>query len=128
MTSFEELCDRVGKFNAARDWGQFHTPKNLAMAICGEAGELAAEMQWLSPAEIELQLADEGFRESLAAEAADVLLYLVSFSRACGFDLARAALDKLQVNETRYPVNLSKGSSAKYSRLLASDDSSSPGA
>lgn len=92
------------------------------MAICGEAGELAAEMQWLTPDEVELQLEEMGFRESLAAEAADVLLYLISFSRVCGFDLTGAASDKLQVNETRYPVNRSQGSNAKYSRLPVSDD------
>ncbi len=125
MTSFEELCDQVAQFNAAREWGQFHTPKNLAMAICGEAGELAAEMQWLTPDQIEFQLKETEFRESLAAEAADVLLYLVSFSRVCGFDLVRAALDKLQVNKTRYPVALARGSSAKYSQLSADPETPS---
>ena len=92
------------------------------MAICGEAGELAAEMQWLGPADMDDRLGDAGFRETLAAEAADVLLYLISFSRVCGFDLMQAGLDKLQVNEIRYPVALARSSVAKWSRLSVDPD------
>lgn len=119
MTSFEELVARAAAFNGERDWGQFHTPKNLAMALCGEAGELAAELQWIAPADIGQTLSDsdQDLRGRLASEAADVFLYLLSFALACGFDLVEAAAQKLAVNERRYPVELARGSSAKHTEL-----------
>jgi dCTP diphosphatase len=119
MTSFDELTARAAVFNTERDWGQFHTPKNLAMAICGEAGELAAELQWLDPAEVRqaLSVFDAELRDRLASEAADVLLYLISFARACGFDLVEAASQKITVNERRYPADLARGSNAKHTQL-----------
>jgi dCTP diphosphatase len=119
MTSFDELTERASAFTAEREWGQFHTPKNLAMAICGEAGELAAELQWLDPAEVRqsLSVSDAELRDLLASEAADVLLYLISFARVCGFDLVEAASRKITVNERRYPADLARGSHAKHTQL-----------
>jgi dCTP diphosphatase len=110
--TLEDLRLRLRSFAEERDWDQFHSPKNLAMALVAEAGELAAEFQWLSeeqsrsPTEIE--------RERIAAEAADVLLYLVRLSDKLGFDLIAAASAKIAANEARYPAEKVRGSSKKY--------------
>lgn len=109
--SYEELVSALERFRDERDWKQFHTPKNLALAICGEAGELAAELQWVegAPSEDTVNRAME--------EAADVLLYLISFSRSMDRDLLTAAFDKLEKNTRNYPAEKSRGSSAKYNEL-----------
>lgn len=121
VTSFDELSRRAAAFNQERDWGQFHTPKNLAMAICGEAGELAAELQWIEPAEVTQSLTDHDVRDRLASEAADILLYLMSFAHACGFNLVEAADRKITVNERRYPTSEACGSHLKYTELTSSE-------
>ncbi|HEY0641689.1 MAG TPA: nucleotide pyrophosphohydrolase [Pseudonocardiaceae bacterium] len=99
MTDLVELRERLRAFAAARDWERYHRPKNLAMALAGEVGELVAELQW-EPDELELR-AD--VRERLADEAADVLLYLVRLTDVCGIDLADAAQAKIERNERRFP-------------------------
>lgn len=99
----ELLARRLRRFAAARDWGPYHTPRNLALALVGEVGELAAELQWTADDSVAGQLADPRARARLADEAADVLLYLVQFADVCGIDLLRAAHDKIGRNEIRYP-------------------------
>lgn len=100
----DELTARVRAFAHARDWEQFHTPKNLSMAIAGEAGELAAEYQWLTEAEA-LATTDpaDSRRAAIEAEMADVLIYLVRLADVMGVDLTGAAHTKLAVNESRFP-------------------------
>lgn len=100
---FDGIRDRLRVFAAARDWGQFHTPRNLALALCGEAGELAAELQWVSDAEVPGHLLDTTARARIADEAADVLIYLVRFADVCGIDLLTEAYAKIDRNETRFP-------------------------
>ncbi|MBS0322187.1 MAG: nucleotide pyrophosphohydrolase [Proteobacteria bacterium] len=111
----EALRDALRAFARERDWEQFHSPKNLAMALAGEAGELLAVFQWLTEAESRaLPAAD------LAAardELADVLLYLVRLGDALGVDLATAARDKLAANAIRYPVAKARGTHRKYTEL-----------
>ncbi len=112
-TSLEDLARRLRRFAADRDWEQFHTPKNLATALVAEAGELAAEFQWLTAAQ---SAAPEPAQlERIRAEAADVLIYLVRLADKLGFDLAAAATAKIDVNEKRYPADKVRGSSRKYS-------------
>ncbi|WP_415644657.1 nucleotide pyrophosphohydrolase [Stackebrandtia soli] len=90
------------EFAAEREWEPFHTPKNLAMAVSGEAGELAAELQWSTPEESnEL---DAAARERVADEMADVLHYLVRMADVLDIDLIAAAMDKLARNRERFPV------------------------
>ncbi|MER7013831.1 nucleotide pyrophosphohydrolase [Saccharopolyspora sp. NPDC000359] len=103
MDSVEGLRNRLREFAAARDWEQYHTPKNLAMALSGEAGELVAELQWVDDAGAAAGLADGGLKDRLADEAADVLLYLVRLTDVCGIDLLDAANAKIDRNETRFP-------------------------
>jgi len=109
------LRDALRVFAARRDWEQFHTPKNLAMALAGEAGEVIEHFQWLT-AEQSQRLSDAR-RQEVAAELADVLLYLVRLADVLDIDLALAARDKMRVNAQRYPVAKAKGRADKYDRL-----------
>ncbi len=106
-----ELADALRAFAAERDWEQFHTPKNLAMALAGEAGELLAEYQWLTPQE-SLALDDQK-KQAVADEMGDVLIYLVRLADVAGIDLLDAASAKLQRNRLRYDVERAKGSAEK---------------
>ncbi|MBB5909626.1 nucleotide pyrophosphohydrolase [Actinoalloteichus hymeniacidonis] len=110
MSEFEAVRARQAAFVAARGWQEFHTPKNLAMALSGEAGELASELQWSAPEEIPAALAEGPLRDRLADEAADVLLYLLQFANSCGIDLLAEANAKIDRNERRFPVELQNGS------------------
>lgn len=101
MSEIGDLIDLIHRFAEDRQWRQFHTPKNLAMAICGEAGELAAELQWLTPEES--ASLGEGQREAVRLEAADVAIYLLRLCDVLGIDLARAVRDKIALNEARFP-------------------------
>ena len=109
------LRDALRAFAAERDWERFHTPKNLAMALSGEAGEVIEHFQWLTP-EASVALAEEQ-REEVAMELADVLLYLVRLADVLDIDLAAAAQRKLLINEDRYPVEKARGRSEKYDKL-----------
>lgn len=110
--SLEELARRFAAFAAARDWEQFHAPKNLAMALVAEAGELVAEFQWLS--ETASRTPDAERLARIRAEAADVLIYLVRLADQLQFDLLEAAAEKMAVNERRYPAERFRGSARKY--------------
>ncbi len=111
-TPLDDLTQRVRQFAAERDWDQFHTPKNLAMALVAEAGELAAEFQWLTAAQSAAPDPEQLTR--IRAESADVLIYLVRLAQVLDFDLLAAARAKLADNERRYPVAKARGSAKKY--------------
>ncbi|MGD9870384.1 MAG: nucleotide pyrophosphohydrolase [Thauera sp.] len=113
--ALDELREAMRRFTSARDWGQFHTPKNLAMALAGEAGELIEHFQWLTP-EQSARLPDDT-RAEVALEMADVLLYLVRLADVLDIDLADAARRKIRMNDTRYPVERARGRADKYNRL-----------
>ncbi len=113
--SLEILRARLAEFAAERDWDQFHNPKNLAMALAGEAGELIEHFQWLTFEEA-ANLPRET-REEVALECADVLLFLLRLTDKLGIDLAQAAQKKLVLNAKKYPVEKSKGRATKYDRL-----------
>ncbi len=103
------------RFADAREWQQFHTPKNLAMALSVEAAELLECFQWLTPE----QSARLGGPDRLAVEeeAADVLLYLLRLSDVLDIDLLQAAQRKMKLNARKYPVARSRGTARKCSRL-----------
>lgn len=119
-----DLITRIRDFADARDWGQFHSPKNLSMALAGEVGELLAELQWLNDSEVAESLATPDARQRLESEFADVLIYLLRFADVCQIDPAAAVLAKLAQNETRYPADRARGSMAKYTRYTADQESS----
>lgn len=110
VASLEALRLRLRAFGKVRDWGPFHTPKNLALALSVEVGELLECFLWLRDDE-------EPDTSQLREEIADVLLYLVMLADSSEIDLLDAASDKLALNEQRYPVERSKGSAAKYSDI-----------
>ncbi len=110
-----ELREALRTFAAERDWERFHTPKNLAMALSGEAGEVIEHFQWLTPEDSAALPADQ--REEVALELADVLLYLVRLADVLGIDLGAAARRKLAINAARYPADKARGRSDKYDKL-----------
>lgn len=102
--SLGELQRRLADFAAARDWGRYHTPKNLAAALSVEAGELVEIFQWLTPEESVRVMSDRRTAHRVEDEVADVLAYLLQFCEVLGID-ALAALDaKIERNEERFPV------------------------
>lgn len=113
--TLHELRDALRAFAAERDWERFHTPKNLAMALAGEAGEVIEHFQWLDAAES--AALPEPQRAEVALELADVLLYLVRLADVLDVDLADAARRKIALNAERYPVDKARGRSDKYDRL-----------
>ena len=115
MSDLDLLREQLRAFAAARDWDQFHSPKNLAMALSVEAAELLEIFQWLTEAQ-----SRSPAPEALAAasdEIADVLLYLIRLSDALGIDPIAAAHRKLVANGEKYPVDKARGNSRKYTEL-----------
>ena len=110
----EVLKLRLREFAVARDWEQFHSVRNLILALVGEVGELAAEFQWISDDDIAKALQDSDKRASVGSEIADVFIYLLRLSDITGLDLAEELKKKLAINEERYPADKAKGSAAKY--------------
>ncbi len=103
------LKDAVARFVEARDWGQFHTPKNLAMSIAIEAAEIMEHFQWRSLDESAALMRDEAARTEVADELADVLIYCLSFANSSGIDVATAIQKKLARNELRFPAEQATG-------------------
>jgi NTP pyrophosphatase (non-canonical NTP hydrolase) len=113
--SIQELTRRIGEFRDARDWGQFHGPKEMAVAIAAEAGELLQHFVWQDAAQ-SLHRVEER-RGDIASEMADVAILLFEMADNCGIDLAAAMRAKLSRNEERYPVAKAHGSNRKYNEL-----------
>jgi NTP pyrophosphatase (non-canonical NTP hydrolase) len=115
MTSLEDLTAKVVAFRDARDWKQFHNPKDCALSLVLEATELLEIFQWKNGTEVE---AVAGERErDVADELADVMYWALLIAHDRGIDLAKALDDKMTENEKKYPKGKAKGSSKKYSEL-----------
>lgn len=108
------LQQKVDQFAKERDWEKFHTPKNLSMALAVEASELMEIFQWRDGQEDVSSLAEKT-REAINHEVADVFIYLLRFCSVTGIDLLAAAEEKLAQNAQKYPADLVKGKSDKYS-------------
>lgn len=107
-----KIRDEVRLFVEERDWNQFHTPKNLASALCVEAAELLEHFQWLERGDVsEL---GESKRQAVAFEMADVLVYLVRLADKLDVDLANAVTEKMQINRQKYPADVVRGDARKY--------------
>lgn len=113
--SIQKLTAEIRAFRDARDWKQFHNPKELAVAITAEAGELLQHFVWQNPEQSERRISER--RAEIESEAADVAILLFEFADNCGIDLAAAMRAKLARNEERYPVAKAKGSNKKYNEL-----------
>jgi len=110
--SLFELRTRINAFVTERDWAQFHTPKNLAMAMIVEAAELVEQFQWDTPQESQ-QLTIEK-REAVSHELADTFVYLLRLAEVLEIDLIEAANEKIILNAKKYPADKARGSNAKY--------------
>lgn len=111
MKNIEELSAAIAAFVAARDWAQFHTPKNLSVAVAVEAAELMEEFLWLT-AEQSRNLTRR-HRDAVAREMADVLIYLLRLSQVLDVDLVAAAERKLRANARKYPASRVRGTARK---------------
>jgi NTP pyrophosphatase (non-canonical NTP hydrolase) len=114
-TTIESLTAEICAFRDARDWMQFHAPKELAVAIAAEAGELLQHFVWQTAAQSEQRARDR--REAISSEIADVAMLLFELADNLGINLADAMRSKLAHNEVRYPVNKARGSNKKYNEL-----------
>jgi len=114
-TTIETLTSEIRAFRDARDWRQFHNPKELAIAITAEAGELLQHFVWQSPEQSDRRVTER--RDEIESEIADVAILVFELADNCGIDLAAAMRAKLARNEERYPVAKAKGSNKKYNEL-----------
>jgi len=117
LVNVEPLAQTLESFAQKRDWTQFHSPKNLVMALTGEVGELNELFQWLSEQQSSDLAKDPNSKKRVAEELADVLFYLVRTASVMGIDLNQAAIEKLAMNEQKYPAQKARGSNKKYSEL-----------
>ena len=120
-TTIGQAADLVLAFRDARDWKQFHNPKDLAVAMAVEAAEVLELCRFKDNAEI-LESVQAGSRE-FAHELADVFSYLLTLADSLGIDLAEALQEKVKINEMHYPVELARGRKAKYTELAGQEDS-----
>lgn len=111
MSEIESFSQRLREFAQARDWEQFHSPKNLAMALIVEAAELVEHFQWMKE-DKSLEL-DDKQREEVALEMADIFIYLLRIAERLDIDLAEATNRKILINEDRYPIRKSKGKAGR---------------
>lgn len=114
-TTIEALTAEIRSFRDERDWLQFHNPKELAVAITAEAGELLQHFVWQSPEQSERRITER--RAEIGSEMADIAILLFELADNCQIDLAAAMRAKLARNAERYPVTSAKGSNKKYNEL-----------
>lgn len=116
-TSIHELKEKIRNFCEARDWDQFHNPKDLAIGIITEASELLEQFRFKSDKEIAELFEDPEKRAKLSEEVADVFYFLLRLAQKYNIDLASELNKKIDLNEKRYPVEKAKGSNKKYTEL-----------
>lgn len=116
-TTIAQLKDRVLAFVRERDWEQFHSPKNLSMALAAETGELMEHFLWATPEQSRAIAADAAKRGRIADELADVVIYALEFANITGLDVAAAIEAKMAANADKYPVAKARGRSEKYTEL-----------
>lgn len=116
-TTISELKTRVLAFVRERDWEQFHTPKNLSMALAAETGELMEHFLWATPDQSRAIANEPAKRAKIADELADVVIYAIEFANMTGLDIAAAIEAKMAANAKKYPVEKARGRSDKYTEL-----------
>jgi dCTP diphosphatase len=116
-TTVDQIKQRVMAFAREREWEQFHSPKNLSMALAAEAGELMEHFLWATPEQSKAVAADPAKRGKIADELADVVIYALEFANITGLDLAAAIEAKMDANAKKYPVEKARGRADKYTEL-----------
>jgi NTP pyrophosphatase (non-canonical NTP hydrolase) len=116
-TTISELKARVLHFVRERDWEQFHTPKNLSMALAAEAGELMEHFLWATPEQSRAIVSEGAKRAKIADELADVVIYAIEFANMSGLDISSAIEAKMAANARKYPVEKARGRADKYTEL-----------
>jgi len=111
-----EIQKKLANFAQERNWEQFHSPKNLTMALAAETAELLEIFQWLTEEESKNLINNENEIASVKEEIADVFIYLARLATTLDIDIERAVIEKIAVNEKKYPVELSKGNATKYDK------------
>ncbi len=117
LVDVQALAEQLRWFAIDRDWEQFHSPKNLVMALTGEAGELAEVFQWMTEEDSKDAARNPRTAQAVRHELADVLLYVVRAADVLGVDLNAAVTEKLRLNAEKYPVDAARGNSRKYTDL-----------
>jgi len=117
MDKFKSLTKKIIKFRDARDWKQFHNPKDLALSLVLEAGEVMEHFQWKNEAEIEKYIKTN--RDEIGEELADVLFFILLMCYDLDIDISGALDKKMAKNEKKYPVEKSKGNHTKYNKLFS---------
>jgi NTP pyrophosphatase (non-canonical NTP hydrolase) len=115
VTQLDDLTRRIARFADERDWEQFHSPKNLTMALTVEAAELQEHFQWLTGEQSRDLPAEK--RSAVEAEMGDVFIYLLRLADQLGVDLVGAAEQKMETNARNYPVDLARGNATKHTDL-----------
>jgi len=113
--TIDDLTNKLRRFAKERDWEQFHSPKNLSMALAVEAGEILEIFQWLT--QEESQKLDGKRLERVKEEMGDVMIYLVRLSDCLGISLLEAAFEKLERNQNKYPIEKARGNAKKYTEF-----------
>ncbi|MGW1728149.1 nucleotide pyrophosphohydrolase [Streptomyces sp. NPDC002306] len=115
--TIRDLQAALAHFTRERDWEQFHTPKNLTMALARESGELLEIFQWLTPQQSTQIMQDDAHALQVREEMADILAYLVRLADVLDVDLEQALAQKIEANGRKYPVYLARGRADKYTHL-----------
>ncbi|HYA19172.1 MAG TPA: nucleotide pyrophosphohydrolase [Burkholderiales bacterium] len=110
------IQDQLERFAVERDWNKFHSPKNLAMALAGEVGELMEIFQWLTEEQSVKISKDDTQHKAIADELADIAIYTLRLAHKTGVDLETAIWKKIKKNAEKYPIGLSRGNATKYNR------------
>jgi dCTP diphosphatase len=117
QTTLSELKSRVLAFVRERDWEQFHSPKNLSMALAAETGELMEHFLWATNEQSQAIARDPAKRAKIADELADVVIYAIEFANMTGLDISAAIEAKMVANAKKYPVEKARGRADKYTDL-----------
>jgi dCTP diphosphatase len=115
MKNLKDLTARIIAFRDARDWKQFHNPKDVALSLVLEAGEVMEHFQWKSKDEMNKYVVDS--KEEISEELADVLYWVLLMSHDLNIDILKSLEKKIKKNESKYPVEKSKGNHTKYTKL-----------
>ena len=109
--NIKEIQDKLARFAEERDWNQFHSPKNLAMALTSEVGELNELFQWLTE-----EQSNNVDNNEVRQEIADIFIYLLRLADKLEIDIEEAVKEKIEINAKKYPIDLAKGNAIKYSK------------